>query len=342
MQMVAARVAAVLIVTMALATFSSVRAGEAQDTAFAALKSELWPVAEREGVSRETFNAAFAGLEPDPEVLRLANRQPEFTLTATQYLDRIITPARIADGKAAYLKYEAKLKVLERRYGVSRFVLVAIWGAESDFGNKQGSWAVFRSLATLAASGRRADFWKTQIVEALKIVESQRISPDKLSGSWAGAMGHTQFIPSTYNKFGVSFSGTPRGDIWDNPADAMASTANYLAQSGWLRGRTWGYAVRLPDGFQTTDEMEASAMPLESWRKLGLKRETGGRFPRPAETARLFQPEKTNPFTAEKSNLSAFLTIANFDVIKTYNNSDLYALAVGLLADRLAAELSWR
>ncbi|WP_251133831.1 lytic transglycosylase domain-containing protein [Rhodomicrobium sp. Az07] len=340
--MVAARVAAVLIAMMTLAGFWSARAEEAQETAFAALKSEIWPVAEREGVSRETFDAAFAGLEPDPEVLRLANRQPEFTLTATQYIDRIITPARIADGKAAYLRYEAKLKVLERRYGVSRYVLVAIWGAESDFGNKQGSWAVFRSLATLATAGRRADFWKTQFVEALKIVENQRISPDKLSGSWAGAMGHTQFIPSTYNKFGVSFSGKPRGDIWDNPADALASTANYLAQSGWQRGRTWGYAVRLPESFGAADEMKASALPLKSWRKLGVERDTGGRFPKPNEPARLFLPGKTNPFTANKSNVSAFLTIANFDVIKKYNNSDLYALAVGLLADRLAAELSWR
>ncbi|WKW51551.1 lytic murein transglycosylase [Rhodomicrobium lacus] len=340
MHRVAARLAAALIAMMTLAGFGSARAEESQDTAFGALKSELWPLAEREGIARDTFDAAFAGLEPDPEVLRLANRQPEFTLTATQYLDRIITPARIADGKAAYLKYEGKLKVLERRYGVSRFILVAIWGAESDFGNKQGSWAVFRSLATLAAAGRRADFWKTQIVEALKIVENQRISPDKLSGSWAGAMGHTQFIPSTYNKFGISFSGRPRSDIWDDPADAMASTANYLAQSGWQRRRTWGYAVRLPDGFAPTDAQEAK--PIASWRKLGVARETGEPFPKPGETARLFLPEKTDPFTGEKANTLAFLTVANFDVIKTYNNSDLYALAVGLLADRLAAELSSR
>jgi len=326
----AVRIAAALIAVMMVAGDNSARADEAQDSAFAALKSELWPVAEREGVARETFDAAFAGLEPDPEVLRLANRQPEFTLTAAQYLDRIITPERIADGKAAYLKYERKLKVLERRYGVSRFILLAIWGAESDFGTKQGSWAVFRSLATLAASGRRADFWKTQIVEALKIVENQRISPGKLSGSWAGAMGHTQFIPSTYNKFGVSFSGRPRGDIWDNPADALASTANYLAKSGWERGRTWGYAVRLPAGFAPPGDPETTRT-LRDWRKLGVTREAGAPFPKPGDDARLFIPEKIE--------ISAFLTIANFQVIKTYNNSELYAFAVGLLADRFATEL---
>jgi membrane-bound lytic murein transglycosylase B len=299
---------------------------------FEALQQELWPAAEKAGVRRDVFNSAFAGLTPDREVLRLAERQPEFELSARQYLARLVTSKRLAAGKAAFHANARLLAAIERRYGVNRFVLLAIWGIETNYGVEQGSKNVIRSLATLAASGKRTGFAKTQLIEALKILQRGDVSLENMAGSWAGAMGHTQFIPSTYNRYAVDFNGDGKRDIWMSAADALASAANYLKRSGWRTGRTWGYAVVTRAGFQTKPRETTIPIRIRSWQRLGIARKNFSRFPKLSDRARLLS------LGGDES--AAFLTIANFEVIKKYNRSDLYALAVGQLADQLATELA--
>ena len=292
--------------------------------------NSFWPTAKAAGISRATYNAALGNFTPDPEVLKKASNQAEFSQKIWLYLHSAVSEKRVAAGQALLQQNAALLRTIESRYGVDRHVVVAIWGMESTYGeilnNPDIVKGTIRSLATLAyQGGSRAKFGRTQLIAALKILQHGDITASRMTGSWAGAMGHTQFIPTTYAAYAVDFDGDGRRDIWGNVGDALASTANYLKKSGWQAGATWGYEVSLPKGFNYG--LAKSERTLAAWRKLGVTRAGGKAFPRPSESARLFAPAGAKG--------PAFLLIKNFKVIKHYNNADAYALAVGHLSDRL-------
>ena len=239
---------------------------------FDGLQDELWPSARQAGISRAVFDAAFAGLSPDQDVLEQAAHQPEFTISPEHYISRLVTPKRVADGKDLLKQNRKIFAAIERRYGVSRYILAAIWGIELNYGAERGTKNVIRSLATLAISGKRSAFAKTQLIAALKILQHGDVKANAMVGSWAGAMGHTQFIPTTYIKFAVDFSGRGKRDIWETPADALGSSAHYLKRSGWQTGAAWGYEVVLPQGFDAKLASEMIYKRASQWEKLGIKR----------------------------------------------------------------------
>jgi membrane-bound lytic murein transglycosylase B len=289
---------------------------------------EFWPTAKAAGISRSTYDAALGKFTPDPTVLEKASNQAEFTQKVWEYLDSTVTEKRIAQGRELIDHHSALLKRIEARYGVDRHIVVAVWGMESSFGaaldNPTIVKSTIRSLATLAYQGGSRAKYGRQQVAALKILQRGDITVKGMVGSWAGAMGHTQFIPTTYAAYAVDFDGDGRRNIWTSLDDALASTANYLAKMGWQKGKTWGYEVKLPKGAKAPK----GERTLGAWQKAGIKRPSGKGFPRPGEVATLYAPAG--------SNGPAFLVMKNFSMIKRYNNANSYALAVGHLADRLA------
>lgn len=296
------------------------------NAAFKRYLESLWPAAAKAGVSRQTFERATRDLTPDPEVLERAERQPEFKLTAGEYHARLVTEERVKQGLAVLEQYKDAFDAIERKHGVSRYILAAIWGVESKYGTKPGSMNVIRALATLGFQGRRRSFGRSQLLAALRILERGDISLEQMTGSWAGAMGHTQFIPTTYNAYAVDHTGDGKRDIWNSPEDALASAANYLKKAGWRTGETWGYEVTLPPKFNR--KLLGKTRTAAQWQALGVKRVRDQAFPRPSDRGYLFAPEGTDG--------PVFLIIRNFKVLKRYNNADAYALAVGHLADLLA------
>jgi membrane-bound lytic murein transglycosylase B len=287
----------------------------------------FWPSARAAGVSRATYDRALRNFIPDPDVVASANAQPEFTLKPWQYLGRMVSDDRIEDGAAALTKYADVLARIETRFKVDRRVVVAIWGIESNYGaaflNPRLYKTTIRSLATLVYNGGRlASYGRTQLIAALKIVERGDVAPDGMLGSWAGAMGQTQFIPTSYEAYAVDFDGDGRRNIWTSVPDALASTANLLSRSGWRFGEAWGYEVTVPGKVAVTSERT-----LAAWEKLGVRRSAGQAFPRPGDRATLWRPNGASG--------PAFLLLKNFATIKRYNNSNLYALAVGHLSDRV-------
>ena len=287
----------------------------------------LWPEARAKGVSRGVFDRAFRGVRPDPDILEKDAHQPEFVKPIWVYLASAVSARRIETGARKLRAYRSLLDKIEARYGVDRHVLIAIWGMESSYGSFRGKRYVVRSLATLAYQGRRQRFGRTQLLAALRILQRGDISPAKMTGCWAGAMGHTQFIPTTYNTHAVDFDGDGKRDIWGNIPDALASTANYLRASKWRKGETWGYEVVLPRGFDYGLAGRKRVKTLREWRGLGVKRVRGRIFPRPDDRASLILP------TGARG--PAFLILNNFRSILRYNNATAYALAVGHLSDRI-------
>jgi len=302
------------------------------DPGFDRWVQEFWPTASAAGISREVYDAAFRGVTPDPDVLEKARYQPEFTRPMWDYVSRRVSDKRIENGREMLVKHRALLDRLEATHGVDRHILVAIWGMESSYGQVLDDpkivKSVVRSLATLAyADPRRRRFGRQQLVAALKILQRGDINLAGLTGSWAGAMGHTQFIPTTYEAYAVDFDGDGRRDIWNSEADALGSAANYLRRSGWVSGNTWGYEVTLPATFDYRLPGNGESRTIAQWMQLGVTRAAGGTFPRPDDKAELIAPAGASG--------PAFLLIRNHFVIKRYNNSTAYSLAVGHLADRL-------
>lgn len=287
----------------------------------------FWATAKRAGISRDTYDAAFKGLTPDPDVVKKNAHQPEFVLSASYYLALTVTDTRIRIGKEKLEQYKEALDGIEKKYGVDRHVLAAIWGMETNFGQIMGDKNVIQALSTLGYAGRRQRFGRSELLAALKMLERGYVTPDRIMGSWAGALGHTQLLPSNYLKFAVDFNGDGKRDIWDTPPDALASTANYLARAGWKAGQTWGYEVVLPKGFNTRLEGRGRARDIKRWAALGVKRPGGQDFPRPGDRAYLYLPAGAKG--------PAFLLLNNFRVIMRYNNAHKYALAVGHISDRL-------
>ena len=241
------------------------------DAAFKRYVERLWPRAKKRGISRATFDAAFKDVGPDPEIWEKDANQPEFVMPASQYISLAVSDTRIEEGSKKLEIHADLLEKIENKYKVDRQVLVAIWGMETSYGTYMGKKYVIQALATLGYKGRRTKFGRKQLMSALKILEQGHTTPERMEGSWAGAMGHTQFIPTTYTGNAVDFDGDGRRDIWDTLPDALASTANYLKKSGWQYGKTWGYEVVLPKRFNTRLAGLKRRSSLAQWRKLGVK-----------------------------------------------------------------------
>jgi len=282
------------------------------------------------GVRPEVFDNAFAGVAPDMSVVKADRSQPEFTRPVWEYLDSAMSAVRVRKGQALLAQYADALTAIEQRYGVDRQALVAVWGMESSFGQFQGTQSVIRSLATLAYEGRRPQFAQDQLIAALQIIQHGDIDAPSMLGSWAGAMGQTQFIPTTYNTHAVDFDGDGRRDIWNSPTDALASTAHYLQSSGWQKGQPWGFEVQLNPGFDYALADASTRKTIAEWQQMGLKLANGSTLP-----AYLQQQQAALLLPAGYKG-PAFLVMDNFRAILKYNNSSSYALGVSLLSERFS------
>ena len=280
------------------------------------------------GIPASVLDPALNGAGFLPDVIARDRRQAEFTRTLEDYINAIaVSDERIAGGRTALSRHGAILRAIEARYEVEAEIITAVWGLESRYGTERGDIPVISAVATLAFDGRRGAFFESQLLAALRILQRGDTTATNLRGSWAGAMGHTQFIPTTYQEYAVDFTGNGRRDIWaDDPADALASAANYLARMGWRRGQPWGVEVRLPEGFDTGLAGRGSTRGVGAWAGLGL-RDMDGRAVADHGPASLILPDGPRG--------PAFLVFRNFSVILRYNNSEFYAIGIGHLADRL-------
>ncbi|MBB3233211.1 lytic murein transglycosylase [Phyllobacterium endophyticum] len=327
---------ALIVAAAAGLAFAGAINNAAADAKFQSWIADFRSTALSSGVSASTFNRAFAGVtEIDPEVLEKARFQPEFTAPVWDYLDNRVNEQSIATGREMAHKYSRWLGAIEKSFGVDRNILLAIWSMETNFGEIMKRDDVMRdavrSLATLAyADPRRAKFARTQLIAAMKILQKGEIDRSHLTGSWAGALGHTQFIPTSYLAYAVDMDGNGKRDIWNSVPDALATAANLLAKNGWQTGRTWGYEVVLPAG----RKFPSGSRTISEWQKLGVVRANGKAFPGGGEKATLKVPDgRGGP---------AFLMTRNFFVLKAYNNADKYALGVGLLADQIGGSMGLR
>lgn len=279
------------------------------------------------GIRDSVFNAAFQGVRYDPEIIRRDRNQSEFTKQIWEYLDSAASDTRVKNGRAAYRQNRRLLDQIEARYGVEGEVVTAVWGLESAYGSFRGDENIIQALATLAYDGRRGRFFESQLIAALKILQAGDIPPGRMTGSWAGAMGHTQFIPTSYLAYAVDFRGDGRRDIWsDDPTDALASTAAYLRRFGWTKGQPWGVEVVLPRGFNYNLTGERIKKSPSEWAAMGVRDTRGARVPNHGRASILL------PAGAQGA---AFMIFDNFHVIERYNTADAYVIGVGHLSDRI-------
>ncbi len=287
----------------------------------------LWPLAARRHVSRAAFERLTGPLTPDLRIMDLLDNQPEFSKAIWDYLDLLVTDERIEKGRALLAQHRAIFDAAERTFGVDRYVITAIWGVESNYGTEGGDRPVLRSTATLACVGRRQKYFRDEFLAALEILNRGDVKPDRLVGSWAGAFGPTQFMPTAFKRYAIDFDGDGRRDVVDSVADVVGSTANNLKKDGWRPGETWGYEVVVPANFDFLLADHRRAQPISQWQRLGIKRPGGKPFPRPDDSAFLLVPAGVQG--------PGFLMLHNFRVIMRYNPAEAYALAIGHLADRL-------
>jgi lytic murein transglycosylase len=283
--------------------------------------------AARRGIARDRFDALTRGIEPDLSIMEKLDRQPEFSKPVWEYLETLVSEQRIATGREMMAKHAGALEAVERRFGVDRYIIAAIWGVESNFGATMGERPVLRSTATLACIGRRQRYFRDEFLGALEILVRGDIPAAQFNGSWAGAFGQTQFMPTSFKRHAVDFDGDRRRDIVSSAADAFASTANMLAKSGWRTGESWGYEVALPRGFNYRLADRSVQKSVREWRSLGVHRVADQSFPHANARASLVLPAGAKG--------PAFLVTENFGAIMKYNPSEAYALAVGHLADRM-------
>ncbi len=298
---------------------------------FSACLEGLWPDAARRGVSRRTFDTYVSGLTPDLRIMDLMDAQPEFTKALWDYLDILVSDARIKRGQEILAQYRREFDAMEKAYGVDRYIVAAIWGVESNFSTAGGDRPVIRSTATLACVGRRQEFFRKEFLATLEILEHGDVRPDHLKGSWAGAFGPTQFMPTSFKHYAVDFDGDGRRDVVDSASDLIASTANNLKMDGWIPGQSWGYEVVLPAGFDFMLADASRTMTVREWTQRGVLRVGGKPFPRLTDKAYLLVPAGASG--------PAFLMLNNFNVIMKYNPAEAYALAIGHLADRMRGDM---
>jgi membrane-bound lytic murein transglycosylase B len=285
--------------------------------------------ARRAGISTGTLQRALAGVQPNNRVLELDRYQPEGPgMSWEQYRDRIVSQTRIDNGRRNYAESRKLLEAVAARYRVSPRVVVAIWGMETNYGTNTGGFGVIEALATLAWDGRRANYFRSELLAALRVLEGRHIPVERMRGSWAGAMGQPQFMPSNFERLAVDFDGDGRRDIWDSRADALGSIANYLARHGWREGEPWGFEVLPPPGFDTERADTESRRPVRDWARAGFRRADGG--PLPASELEM------GVVVPNRSSGQVFLGAHNLRVIRRYNPPVNYGLAVGLLSDRVA------
>ncbi len=284
-----------------------------------------------EGIGAETLDAALKGVEPIPRVIELDRSQPEFTLTFEQYLQRVAPKSRIEEGRRKLAANRDKLQQIGAHFGVQPRFIVALWGIETGFGKHTGAFSVIASLATLAHDGRRSSYFRKELMNALNILEQGHITPEAMQGSWAGAMGQSQFMPSSFLNFAIDYDDDGRIDIWHTKADVFASAANYLSKSGWRDDQTWGRRVTLPEGFDTSLAGHKTIKPLGDWQALGVRRLNGDDLPPRPLPASLVMPNGADG----GANSPAFLVYDNFRTTLKWNRSDYFALTVGYLADRI-------
>jgi len=278
-----------------------------------------------QGITPATLDRAFANVAYVPHVIELDRQQPESTLSFEDYIDRVVSPTRRERGREQLDENRALLDAVSRKYGVAPRFIVALWGIESDYGRITGSFSEIDALATLAYDGRRSAFFRKELVNALIVVQRMHVDPRAMTGSWAGAMGQSQFMPSSFLNYAVSWRGNAPPDIWTNKADVFASIANYLAHVGWRPDESWGIAVKTPAGLDQSLIGLGQRRPLSNWSALGLQRANGGALQDSPATASLIEPGgESGP---------AFLVFDNFRVILRWNNSSYFATAVGYLAD---------
>jgi membrane-bound lytic murein transglycosylase B len=289
--------------------------------------ASMWPDAARRNISQENFQRFTAGLTPDLRIMDFLDAQPEFTKSIWDYLDILVSDNRLAKGRETLAKYKAQFDATEKAYGVDRYTIAAIWGIESTYSTQIGDRSVLQSTATLACIGRRQPYFRDEFLSALEILHHGDLRPEQLRGSWAGAFGPTQFMPTAFKRYAVDADGDGRRDVVDDPADLIASTANNLKKDGWQTGQTWGYEVVVPQGFNYMLADRAKTMTVTQWQQLGVVRPNNQPFPHPAEKAYLLAPAgAAGP---------GFLMLQNFRVIMKYNPAEAYALAIGHFADRL-------
>ena len=298
-----------------------------QDQKFQDFVRDFRAVALAQGIRPATYDLAMANIARNPRIETLNLNQPEFSRAVWSYLDSAVSDKRVADGRAGLAANLQTLNAIEAKYGVPKEVLVSIWGNESDFGHGHEPFNMFEALATLAYDGPRADYAKPELIAALKMMQQQHYTPQQMTASWAGAFGQTQFTPTTFLAHAADGDGDGVIDLWHSTADALASTANVLADAGWERGNVWGYEVALPRDFAYELADPDQAKPVAEWRKLGVRTIAGNALPPSEEPGAVFLPAGARG--------PAFMVFDNFKVVLKYNNATSYALAVCLLADRI-------
>ncbi len=314
-------------VFLACAAVAAAPQAQAQTQPFDQWLQGLRAEAATRGIKQQTLDAALNDISPIPRVIELDRRQPEFSLTFRQYMDRVVPDSRVEKGRLKYAENKALLEEMGRKFGVQPRFLVAFWGIETDFGRVTGGFSVVPALATLAHDGRRSAYFRKELFNALEILDQGHISPAEMVGSWAGAMGQCQFMPSSFLRFAVDGNGDGAKDIWANKADVFASAANYLSKSGWRDDQTWGRPVRLPTGFDPALANLDVRKRLSEWQALGVRRADGGDLPtRDLEASVVF---------TEGPGSDAYIVYDNFRAILRWNRSTFFAVAVGSLADRI-------
>jgi len=323
----ARRIAVALVLGWTLASLGGLRGGaaETQNAQFHDWLRGFRQEALAAGVGPATFDRAFADVEPIQHIVELDHAQLESKLKFHDYVARLASPTRRAGVRAQLQENRALLDQVGRRFGVQPRFIVALWGIETDFGQSPGDYPIIAALATLAFEGRRAALFRRELIAALRIVERYGVDPGRMRGSWAGAMGQSQFMPSSYLDYAVSFDGNGTPDIWTRRADVFASIANYLARLGWQSSESWGRYVRAPAGLPGAEIGLGAAHSLAEWRQLGVRRSDGGPLPVSSLTASLLLPEGPGG--------PALLVYDNFRTLLKWNNSSAFATSVGLLAD---------
>ena len=294
---------------------------------FKSCVAAMGPEAARHGVSQANFDRFTANLEPDLKIMDFMDSQPEFTKSVWDYLDVLVNDTRIAKGREILATYKAQFDAVERAYGVDRYIIASIWGVESNYSTQGGDRSVLNSTATLACIGRRQAYFRGEFLAGIEILSRGDLTPDEMIGSWAGAFGPTQFMPTVYKRFAVDFDRDGRRDAVGSVADLIASTANKLKTDGWQPGQSWGYEVSVPRGCDYMLADRSKSLTLAQWERLGLRRANGQVFPHPGEKAFLLMPAGAEG--------PGFLMLPNFRAILRYNPAESYALAIGHFADRL-------